>query len=72
METVPDSVKIAQKSMITHMYKIIGKLNASNFVKYDYLMNFGVRIESKVLLQQAVENACDYEEFKGYIGECVL
>ena len=54
------------------MYKIIGRLNTSNFTKYDYLMNFSVNIDSKVLLQKAVENACDYNEFKSYLGNYIV
>lgn len=55
--------------MITHLYKIIGKLTPAQYAKFDYLMNFGVTIDSKVLLQKAVENACDYNEFKSYLGK---
>ena len=69
MGKIQDSVKIAQKATIVHLYKIIGKLNASNFIKYEYLMSFGVSIESKIQLQKAVEMARDYEEFKSYINK---
>ena len=69
MGSIQDSVKFGQKAMIVHLYKIIGKLNAESFVKYEFLMTFGVSIESKVQLQKAVENARDYEEFKSYINK---
>lgn len=69
MGNIEDSVKFGQKSMITHLFKIIGKLNAANFVKYDYLLTFGVSIESKTQLQKAVEGARDYDEFKSYIDK---
>lgn len=72
MEEVPESVRKAEKATIKHLYKIVGKLNPANFSKYDFLMNFGVSIDSKVKLQKAVENACDYEEFKGYVGKSSL
>jgi hypothetical protein len=56
------------KAMITHLYKIIGKMTPAQYSKYDYLMNFGVSIDSKVNLQKAVENACSYNDFKMYLG----
>jgi hypothetical protein len=55
--------------MITHMYKIVGRLEPAKIAKYDYLMNFSVWIESKVALQKAIENACDYSEFKTYLSK---
>lgn len=65
---IPESERKVSKTTVTHLYKIIGRLDLTKFLKFDYLMSFGVSIESKVLLQKAIEKACDYEEFKGYLG----
>ena len=55
--------------MLTHLYKIIGRMTPAQYAKFDYLMNFGVSITSKVTLQKAVENAGNYKEFKDYLDE---
>lgn len=65
-DEIPESDRIKPKASIIQMYKIIGKKTPSQIAKYDFLMNFGVSVSSKIQLQKAVENACDYEEFKSY------
>jgi hypothetical protein len=66
---IPEKERTISKTMATHLYKIIGRLDLSKYLKFDYMMSFGVSIESKVLLQKAIEKACDYDEFKGYLGK---
>jgi len=57
------------KVKLTHLYKIIGKMTPEQYTRYDFLMNFGVSIRSKVSLQKAVENALNYNDFKYYLGK---
>lgn len=52
-----------------HLYKIIGRLTPTQISQYDFLMNFGVSIDSKSNLKKAVDSACDYNDFKYYIQE---
>ena len=47
-------------------------MTPSQYTKYDFLMNFGVSISSKVTLQKAVENALNYREFKYYLSKLSL
>ena len=54
---IPDEDRYIDKKTTTHLYKIIGRLTPEKFVKYDFLMNFKVSIESKILLQNAVATA---------------
>jgi hypothetical protein len=67
-DEIDNKLRMAGKAMITHLYKIVGKMTPQQYTKYDYLMNFGVSIGSKVNLQKAVENACNYNDFKSYLG----
>lgn len=54
------------------MYKIIGKLTPEKFVKCDFLLNFGVSIQSKKLLTSAVFDARSYDQFKENLEQIPL
>ena len=68
-DSIPEKITKESKAKMTHLYKIIGKMTPNQYCKYDFLMNFGVSISSKVSLQKAVENALNYAEFKAYLSK---
>ena len=69
MDTIDDKIRYAEKKTIGHLYKIIGRLTPDKLARYEYLMSFSVSIESKKLLQTAVNTATDYEQFKLFFGK---
>lgn len=60
---LPDHLRKSNKKLMQHLYKIIGRLTPAQISQYDFLMNFGVSIDSKANLKKAVDSACDYNEF---------
>jgi hypothetical protein len=71
-KNIPEECRKEAKVKMTHFYKVIGRLTPEEYTKYNFLINFGVSLESKSILQKAVDYALNYSEFKGYLSKIKL
>jgi hypothetical protein len=71
-ELKPEEKITAPKARLYQMYFVVGKLENPKFLNLDFIINFGVLIETKNSMKELIEENAQYKNFKKVLMDISL